>query len=102
MRNILQGNNSRYVDAEEQLCNVQHRVMESTQIQHQEKKKELRKQMRNKLRDLLDNIEWTNIHIIGLPERREREKGAETLFEETIAEKFPNWGKETDIQDQEA
>ena len=31
-------------------------------------------------------------------ERQEREKGAEILFEETIAENFRNMGKETEIQ----
>ena len=34
--------------------------------------------------------------IIEVPEE-EREKGAENLFEDIIAEKFPNLGKETDI-----
>ena len=30
--------------------------------------------------------------------RRRREKGLEKIFEEIIAEKFPNMGKETDTQ----
>ena len=34
--------------------------------------------------------------------RRRREKGPEKIFEETIAEKFPNLGKETVTQVQEA
>ena len=36
----------------------------------------------------------TNIHIIGVPEGEEREKGAENIFEDTMAENFPNLGKE--------
>ena len=47
------------------------------------------------LRDLLDNINCTNIHIIGVPGGGEREKGPEKMFKEIIAEKFPNMGKET-------
>ena len=35
----------------------------------------------------------SNIHIVGVP--KEKEKGAENLFEEIMAEKFPNQGKET-------
>ena len=40
--------------------------------------------------------------IIGIPEGEERKKGADNLFEEKIAENFPNLGKETEIQIQEA
>lgn len=35
------------------------------------------------------------------PEREEREKGPEKLFEETLAENFTNPKKETDIQVQD-
>ena len=54
------------------------------------------------LRDLWDNIEYMNIHIIGVSERVEREKGPKKIFEEIIAEKFPNMGKETVNQVQDA
>ena len=53
------------------------------------------------LRDLWDNIKHTNIWIIGFPEE-EREKGPEKIFEEIIAENFPNVGKEIINQVQEA
>ena len=39
---------------------------------------------------------------MGIPEREEREKGAENLFKDTIAENFSNLGKELDIQIYEA
>ena len=42
-----------------------------------------------------------NLHIIGLPEGEEREKGIENIFEEIMAENFPNLNKETDTQVQE-
>ena len=47
------------------------------------------------LRNLWD-IKRTNIHIIGVPEGGEKEKGAEKILEEIIAENFPNFpmGKE--------
>ena len=54
------------------------------------------------LRNFWDNIKHTNICIIGVPEWEEREKGAKNTFEDIIAEKFPNLGKKTDIQVQEA
>ena len=57
---------------------------------------------RNKdcLRDLWDNIK--HIHIIGIMEREERKKGPEKIFEEIIAENFPNMAKEIVNQVQEA
>ena len=54
------------------------------------------------LRDLWDNIKWTDICIIGLPGGREGKKIAENLFEEIMAENFSNLKKETGIQIQEA
>ena len=44
----------------------------------------------------------TVICIIGVPEEEEREKGIENVFEEIVAETFPNLKKKTDIQVQEA
>ena len=38
------------------------------------------------------------IHITRDREGEEREKGAESLFKEILAENFPNLGKETNIQ----
>ena len=37
---------------------------------------------------------WTNIHVIGVPQKEERETGRENLLEEIMAENFPNLGKE--------
>ena len=54
------------------------------------------------LRDLCDNIKRMNMHIIGVPEGEEREKGPEKIFEEIITKNFPNMGKEIVNQIQEA
>ena len=54
------------------------------------------------LRELWDNIKCTNIHIIGVPEGEEREKGTEKIFKEIIDENFPYMGKEPLTQIQEA
>ena len=67
-----------------------------------EQKREKNIQNENRLRELNDLFKCSNIHIIGVPEEEEREKGAEKLFQKIIAEYFPNVGKETDIQIQEA
>ena len=51
------------------------------------------KRNEDSLTDLWD-MKCTDIRIIGVPEGKEREKGPEKIFEEIIAEKFPNMGKE--------
>ena len=58
--------------------------------------------MKTVLRDLWDNIKCTHISIIGVLEGKEKEKGTENLFEDIVAENFPNLEKETDIQVQES
>ena len=47
-------------------------------------------------------MKCTNIRIIGVPEGEEREKGTEKIFQEIIAENFPDMGKESLTQIQEA
>ena len=50
----------------------------------------------------LGNIKHTNIHFIEVLEGEEREKEPEQVSAEIIAENFPNMGKETVNQVQEA
>ena len=52
------------------------------------------KRNENSLRDPWDNIKRNNIHITGVPEGEEREKGPEKMFEEIVVGNFPNMGKE--------
>ena len=47
------------------------------------------------LREFWDNVKRTNISIIGVPEGEEREKETEKIFQEIIAEIFPNLGEGT-------
>ena len=44
--------------------------------------------------DLWINIKFANLRIKGIPEGEEREKGIKNVFEEIIAENFPNLKKE--------
>ena len=65
-------------------------------------KKKKKTRSEGSLREIWDNIKCTNIHIIGVPEGEEREKGSEKIYEEIIAENFTNMGKEIVNQVQEA
>ena len=60
------------------------------------------KRNEDSLRDCWHNIKRTNIGIIGVPGGEDRDKGTEKIFEEIIAENFPNVGKEIVNQVQEA
>ena len=43
------------------------------------------KKHENNIRDLWDNIKWTNLHKIGIPEGEEKEKVIENIFVEIMA-----------------
>ena len=100
MKNTLDGINSRINEAEEWLSYLEDRMVEITATEQNKEKRMKRNE--DSQRDLWDNIKGTNISIIGVPEGEEREKGPDKIFGETIAENFPNMGKETVIQVQEA
>jgi len=57
------------------------------------------KRTEDSLRDLWDNIKYTNIWV---PEEENKKKGYEKNFEDIIAENFPNMEKEIVNQVQEA
>ena len=59
-------------------------MVEITAIQQNIEKR--MKRSEDSLRDLWDNIKCTNIHIIGVPEGKTREKGPEKIFEVVTAE----------------
>ena len=59
------------------------------------------KRTEDSLRDLWDNIKYTNIRIIVVPEE-EKKKGYEKTFEEIMVENFSNMEMEIAIQFQEA
>ena len=60
-------------------------------LEEQNKVKRM-KRTEDSLRDLWDNIKYTN--IIGVPEEEEKKKGYEKFFEEIIIENFPSVEKE--------
>ena len=75
-------------------------MVEFTTVEQNKEKRMKRNE--DSLRDLWENIKHNNIHIIGVPEGKEREKGPEEIFEEIIIKNFPNTGKEITTQVQEA
>ena len=70
-------------------------MMEITAMEQRMKRNE------DSLRDLWNNIKHNNMHIIGVLEVEEREKGSEKISEEITSENYPNMGKEIVTQVQE-
>ena len=71
MNNTLEGINSRITEAEERINDMENRMVEITATDQNIKKKRM-KRNEDSLRGLWDNINCTNIHIIGVPEGEER------------------------------
>ena len=55
-----------------------------------------------RLREITDSMKRSNVRIIGIPEGVEKNRGLEEIFEQTVAENFPNLVRETNIHVQEA
>ena len=98
-KNTLEGINSRIYKVEEQISELEDKMVE--RIFEEQNTVERMKRTKNNFRDLWNNIKHTNIRIIGVPEE-EKKKGHEKIFEEIIVENFPNMEKEIVNQVQEA
>ena len=77
----------KYTEAEEQMSDLEDRVMKIKQGGQEKENRIIKNE--NRLRELSDTIEHNTIHIVGILEGEEREKIAEYLFEEIIAENIP-------------
>ena len=99
IKNILEGINSRITEAEERVSDLEDKIVEITTAEQNKEKR--MKRTEDSLRDLWDHIKCMNIRIIWVPEKEEKKKGTEKIFEEIIVENIPNMGKEIVNQAQE-
>jgi len=83
---------TRMDEAEEQISDTEDKTIKNNES---EKKKRERKVMdhKDRLRELSNLQKYNNIRIIGVPEDEEREKGADGLFKQMIAETSLIWGR---------
>ena len=51
------------------------------------------KRNEDNLRDLWDNVKYTNIQIIGVPEEEDKKKGHEKTLEEIMLKTFQKCGR---------
>ena len=95
MQNQLDVMTMRMSKAEEQISDIEDKIMENNEAEKKRERKLLDHEYR--CREFSDSTKHNNIHIIGAPEE-EQEKGTEGIFEQIMAENFPNSEKETDIK----
>ena len=100
IKTSLEGINSGITEAEEQISDLEDKIVEKTTTEQTKEKR--MKRIEDSLTDVWDNIKRTNIQLTGVPEEEEKKKGTEKIFEEIIVENFPNMGKEIVNQVQEA
>ena len=73
IKNTLEGINSRITEGEEQISDLEDRIVEITAAEQNKEKR--MKRIEDNLRDLWDNIKCTNIQIVGVPEKEEKKRG---------------------------
>ena len=93
INNKLQGNNSRVVEAKNQINDLEHKKKQKTIEQEEERIQK----SEDSISSLWDNFKYSNIYIIGVAEE-EQEQETGNLSENTVKENLPNLAKEIDIK----
>uniref|UniRef100_A0A8C9D9S9 L1 transposable element RRM domain-containing protein n=1 Tax=Panthera leo TaxID=9689 RepID=A0A8C9D9S9_PANLE len=97
----MQVTTARNEEAQRRIGELKDKIMEKEEAEKKRDKKKSRS-VRGRIRELSDAMKHNNLRIIGIPEEEEREKGAEGVLEQNIAENFPDLGKEKGTEIQEA
>ena len=87
IKNNVQGNNSRVVETENQINDVEHKEEKKQPIKTTRRKKNPKNKY--SISSLWDNYKHYNIHIIGVPEGEEEEQEIGNLFEKNNERKIP-------------
>ena len=99
MQSKLEVLTTRVNEVEERVSNIENKLMARKEAE--EKREKQLKDHEERLREINDSLRRKNLCLIGVPEGAERDRGPESIFEQIIAENFPNLGRETGIQIQE-
>uniref|UniRef100_A0A7N5JKT2 L1 transposable element RRM domain-containing protein n=1 Tax=Ailuropoda melanoleuca TaxID=9646 RepID=A0A7N5JKT2_AILME len=100
MQSKLEALTARVTEAEERVSELEDGLVEEkTKIEAGLKKIHAHE---CRLREITDSMKRSNVRIIGIPEGVEKNRGLEEIFEQIVAENFPNLARETHICVQEA
>ena len=78
IKNSLEGINSRIIESEEQISDLEDKIVEITTAEQNKEKR--MKRIEDSLRDFWDNIKRTNIQIIGVEKNKRKRKGLRKYF----------------------
>ena len=92
IKKFIRSNQQQNTEAEEQISEVEERLVEITDVEQKREKRLKTKE--ESLRELWDNVKCTNIHIIGVPEGEEREGDRKNIPRDN-RRKLPSHGKGT-------
>uniref|UniRef100_A0A8C0N314 L1 transposable element RRM domain-containing protein n=1 Tax=Canis lupus familiaris TaxID=9615 RepID=A0A8C0N314_CANLF len=99
MQSKLEVLTTRVNEVEERVSDLEDKLI--AQRETEEKRDKQLKDHEDRLREINDSLRKKNLRLIGVPEGAERDRGPEYVFEQILAENFPNLGRETGIQIQE-
>ena len=94
----MQGTSSEGKETRTHINSLDHKEEINSQPEQNEDTR-IQKKKEERLRNFWDNLKYSNIWIIGVPEGEEQEQKIENLFEKIMKENFPNLVKETDFQE---
>ena len=85
---------ARVNEVEERMSDLEDKLMERKEAEEEREKQSRTHEER--LQETNNSLRRNNIRLTGIPEEVERARGPQSIFEQIIAENFPNWGgKET-------
>ena len=77
IKNSLEGIKSRITEAEERISDLEDKIVKITTAE--QNKEKIMKRIEDSLRNLWENIELTNIQIIGIPKEEVKRKGLKNI-----------------------
>ena len=83
-------------EVEEQVIDIEDKLMAKRETE--EKRDKQLKDHEDRLKEINDSLRKKNLCLIGFPEGTKRDRGPEFVFQQIIAENFPNLERETGIQ----
>ena len=86
-------------EVEERVSDIEDKLIAKRETE--EKRDKQLKDHEDRLREINDSLRKKNLRLIGVPKGAKRARGPEYVFEQIIAENFPNLGRETGIHIQE-
>ena len=99
MQSKLEVLTTRVNEVEERVSDIEDKLM--ARKESEEKRDRQLKDHEDRLREINDSLRKKNLRLIGVPKGAKRHRRPEYVFEQIIAENFPNLGRETGIQIQE-